>query len=106
MYSQLSGRQRARHEVSSWLSGLASRRRRRTFHRFCGDEAVALAGYSGDISRPAPVVLQFRAQVAHMAIDDIAFGRVVDTPQVIQNLVPGQQTTGVGGQEVEQALLQ
>src|ERR1700674_707632 len=41
-----------------------------------------------------------------MPIDNIALGRVVGTPQVVDDLVAGQKTPRVRGEQVEQILLQ
>jgi hypothetical protein len=47
----------------------------------CGrGELVALAWDRGDVAGPAPIVLQFRPQVADVAVDHVALGRVINAP--------------------------
>jgi hypothetical protein len=38
-----------------------------------------------------PAVLQLDPQIAHVPVDHVALGHVVDTPQLVQNLIAGQQ---------------
>ena len=41
-----------------------------------------------------------------MPVDDVAFGRIIRTPQVVEDFVALQQLPGVSGEQVEQVLLQ
>src|SRR5712691_702470 len=50
------------------------------------EEAVAHAGDGADESRFSPVVLQFHAQISHVAIDHIAPRDIVGTPERVENL--------------------
>src|SRR2546426_5806395 len=82
-----------------WLCGCLRGRGRR-------DEAIAATGDGGYVLWPARMVLQLDAQVADVAVNHIALGHIVDPPEVVQNLVAGEQASRVCGQEIEQALVE
>src|SRR5438477_838501 len=67
---------------------------------------IASARHRGDEARLAPVILESRTQVTNLAVDNIAFGDVVHTPQRVQDLLAGNHSASVGRQQVQQALLQ
>jgi hypothetical protein len=54
----------------------------------------------------APVVVQSRAQVADLTVDDVALRDVIRAPQRVEDLLAGDHAPSVGRQQVEQALLQ
>src|SRR5438309_7539108 len=115
------------HRGSSWLIGPGARVSLRTRTGPChevlfmsgrcspslrlglgkrGDEPVAAASFGRDESRLAPVILELGPQVTNMAVYGVAFGYVVDAPECIHDLIAGQHPAGVGGEEVEQTLLE
>jgi hypothetical protein len=63
-------------------------------------------GGSSAISRMVCMVLQLEAQVANVPVYNIALRHVICTPQVVKNFVAGQQAAGVGGQQIQEALLE
>ena len=50
--------------------------------------------------------LRLGAPVTDVLVDDVAIGREIGTPEVIQNFVPPEDSSGVGGEKVQQALIQ
>src|SRR4051812_2700755 len=51
------------------------------------------------------MALQLHAEVPDMPVDDVALRHVIGAPEIVQDLVTGQQPAGVGCQKVEQTLL-
>src|SRR5688572_10595830 len=49
-----------------------------------GDEPIPLPRHGRDEPWLAPVVLELCAEVADMAVDDVALGHVVDVPEGVQ----------------------
>jgi hypothetical protein len=70
-----------------------------------GDKAVALAGDGGDVAWVFPAILQLDPQIANMPINHITLGHVIGTPQMIQNLIAGQELPSMRCQQIQQALL-
>src|SRR2546427_2735477 len=69
--------------------------------RGCGggeQEAVSTAGNRGDVFRSTRVILQLDAQIADVAVHNVALRNVVGAPEIVQNLVAGQQAARVGSQ--------
>ena len=52
------------------------------------------------------MVLQLDTEVSDMTVDDVAFSDIVRTPEVVENFVPSEQTSGVGSEQVEQTLFE
>src|SRR5450759_4477081 len=70
-----------------------------------GDEPVALARDRGDEARVPVVVLELDPQAPDVAVDDVALGDEVGTPDRVEDLVPRDHPTPAAGEQVQQALL-
>src|SRR5215213_6020364 len=70
------------------------------------EEPIAVAWHRRDESRRPPVVLELCAQVADMAVNNVATGGMVGAPKRIQDLVARHYLTSMCRQQVEQALLE
>src|SRR5213592_2440637 len=76
-----------------------------SFVRERGDEAITGAGDRLDEAGAPIVVLQLDSQASDMAVDDIALGDEVGSPNGVEDLVAGDDAAGSARQKVEQALL-
>src|SRR5665811_1210651 len=70
-----------------------------------GDEPVALARDRGDEARVPVVVLELDPQAPDVAVDDVALGDEVGTPDRVEDVVPRDHPTPAAGEQVQQALL-
>jgi hypothetical protein len=52
------------------------------------------------------MVLQLEAKVADVAVHNVAPGHVISAPEVIQDFVASDETSRVGSEEIEEALLE
>src|SRR5207245_879229 len=69
------------------------------------DEAVALPGYGRDVAGPAPIVLELRAEVPHMTVNEVALGQVIGAPELVENLFPSHGLAPVRREEIQERLL-
>jgi hypothetical protein len=53
-----------------------------------------------------PIVLQLRAESANVPVDDVALDDEVGAPQSVEDLLASEHVPGVGGEEVQQRLLE
>src|SRR4051794_13016780 len=69
------------------------------------DEAISLPRDRGDEPRPSVVVLELDPEAPHMAIDDVALGDEIGSPDRVDDLLAGDHPTRPAGKKVEEALL-
>src|SRR6185436_1331865 len=69
-------------------------------------ELVPAPGNGGDVSPALRMALQLDPQVADVAVDDVALRDVVGTPQAVQDFIARQQASRIGGEQIEQVLLE